>query len=641
MIDKFSKKINNLRYLPRWLIFVFDVGIVLFSLLFSVYFLNKLHKDLFLIESVFLTISTILFVFSISFVYFKTFSGIIRHSAFIDLLKLLLSITFSMCTLIIFNFIIEKFTGIQVLLYHGIFVFSVFSFCGMLLLRLFVKAIYDKYILSKNNKKERVFIFGSSDKAVALARVLTLENPVKFDVVAFLDPFLSSNITKTVLNIPIYSLKNNISTLSRYYHVNSVIFSETTLDNTSLNNYINDCLDNQIKIYSAPILDDFSTDNVSKRIKSFKIQDLLNRKPIQLDFEKFESTIKGKIILISGAAGSIGSEIVRQLIQFQPKKLVLVDIAESPMYDLQNEILLSCLNTEVVPVICDVSKLNFIEKYFEEHQPNIVYHAAAYKHVPLMENNPAQAFITNVIGSKNMADLSFKYNIDKFVMVSTDKAVNPSNVMGATKRLAELYVKSLSQKLTIENQYSTKFITTRFGNVLGSNGSVVPLFKKQIAQGGPITITHPEITRYFMTIPEACQLVIEAGDMGKGGEIYVFDMGEPVKIVDLAKRMIQLADLQIDKDIKIEFVGLRPGEKLYEELITDEATSLPTHHPKIMIMKEEMIDHEIVNSQILNLINTLSVPKHEEVVKLLKTLIPEFKSMNSIYEKFDLTTKYL
>lgn len=635
MIEKFSKEINSLKYLPRWLIFIFDIGIVLISLLFSVYFLNKLAKNLFLVENVFLTISFILFVFSISFVFFKTFSGIIRHSAFIDLLKLLLSITFSMCILIIFNFIIEQVMGIQVLLYHGIFVFSVFSFCGMLFLRLFVKAIYDKYILSKNDKKERVFIFGSTDKAVSLARALTLENPVKFYVIAFLDPFLNTNTSKTLLNIPIYSLKNNIATLSRIYNVNSVIFSETKLDNITLNKYINDCLDNQIKVYSAPILDNFSTDNISKRIKSFKIQDLLNRKPIQLDFEKLESTIKGKVILISGATGSIGSEIVRQLIQFQPKKLILVDIAESPMYDLQNEILLSCLNTEVVPVICDVSKLDFIEKHFEQHRPNIIYHAAAYKHVPLMEDNPSQAFITNVIGSKNMADLSVKYNAHKFVMVSTDKAVNPSNVMGATKRLAELYVKALSQKTIIENKNATKFITTRFGNVLGSNGSVVPLFKKQIAKGGPITITHPEITRYFMTIPEACQLVIEAGDMGKGGEIYVFDMGEPVKIVDLAKRMIQLADLQFDKDIKIEFVGLRPGEKLYEELITDKATSLPTHHPKIMIMKEEMIDYEMIDLKILNLKDSLSSPNHQEVVKLLKTLIPEFKSMNSIYEKFD------
>jgi FlaA1/EpsC-like NDP-sugar epimerase len=362
----------------------------------------------------------------------------------------------------------------------------------------------------------------------------------------------------------------------------------------------------------------------------------LERKPIVLDTRSISNQLHGKTVLITGAAGSIGSEIVRQVLEFNPKKIIILDQAETPLHSLSLEILSKDKDVVIRNVITDIRNLSSLEKVFKNFHPQVVYHAAAYKHVPLMEENPSQAIFTNVMGTKNLADLSQKFGVEHFVMISTDKAVNPSSVMGASKRIAEMYVQSLHfENIEKRLSQSTKFITTRFGNVLGSNGSVVPLFTKQIQEGGPITITHPEIIRYFMTIPEACQLVLEAGAMGNGGEIFIFDMGKPVKIIDLAKKMIRLAGYTPDKEIKIKIVGLRPGEKLYEELLNNSAKNLPTHHEKIMIAEEVCKEYKLLSDEVEDLFILSHLKTNDKIVAKMKKIVPEFKSMNSVFQELD------
>jgi FlaA1/EpsC-like NDP-sugar epimerase len=368
------------------------------------------------------------------------------------------------------------------------------------------------------------------------------------------------------------------------------------------------------------------------QIHNVKIEDLLGREVIQMNNKRIGEEISGKVILVTGAAGSIGSEIVRQLIAYFPAKLVLVDQAESALYDLEYELAGKVpTNVQLIVNVADVSDTRRVSKIFNNHQPDIIFHAAAYKHVPLMENNPYEAIKTNVIGTRILAELASEVGVEKFVMVSTDKAVNPTNVMGATKRLAEMYTQSMNQLEGVK----TKFIATRFGNVLGSNGSVIPLFKKQIERGGPVTVTHPEITRYFMTIPEACELVLEAATMGQGGEVFVFDMGESVKIIDLAKKMITLSGLRVDKDIEIRYTGLRPGEKLYEELLNNDENTLPTHHPKILIAEVNTPSYAYMEVATNDLNQLLSAGDNNAIVSKIKEIIPEYKSNNSVFETLD------
>ena len=393
---------------------------------------------------------------------------------------------------------------------------------------------------------------------------------------------------------------------------------------------VDDCLNYNYKVYKLPTLANWeNAKEISKSIKKIEISDLLERKEINLSKDNIKQQVQNKTILISGAAGSIGSEIVRQLAKFTPKKIIALDQAESALYDLGLEIKNSFPLLDIQIVLIDIRKKEDLNEIFALYKPQLVYHAAAYKHVPLMEENPKQAIFTNILGTKNMADVSLANRVKKFVMVSTDKAVNPSNVMGASKRIAECYVKA------IQENAKTKFITTRFGNVLGSNGSVVPLFTKQIQEGGPITLTQPDIIRYFMTITEACQLVLEAGAMGNGGEIFIFDMGDPVKIKDLAIKMIKLAGLTPGIDIKIDYIGLRPGEKLYEELLNDKSLTLPTYHHKIMIAKDEQTINLNVLHKINDLLSALNDESNVALIKKMKNIVPEFKSMNSIYENLD------
>jgi FlaA1/EpsC-like NDP-sugar epimerase len=390
-------------------------------------------------------------------------------------------------------------------------------------------------------------------------------------------------------------------------------------------------------VFTVPLISDWENQKeISQKVKTIQIEDLLERKPIVLDNKAISKQLKDKVILITGAAGSIGSEIVRQVLAFNPKKIIILDQAETPLHHLKLETESIATTAKIRTVIADIRNKEAMDMVFKSYQPQVVFHAAAYKHVPLMEENPCQAIFTNIKGTRNLADLSCLYKVKKFVMVSTDKAVNPSNVMGASKRIAEKYVQSLQLKDHQEKgAAATKFITTRFGNVLGSNGSVVPLFTKQIADGGPLTITHKDIIRYFMTIPEACQLVLEAGAMGNGGEIYIFDMGKPVKIIDLARKMIKLAGFIPEKDIKIQIVGLRPGEKLYEELLNDTSKSIPTHHAKIMIAEEIQEEFETLHADINELIRLADLFSNDNIVSQMKKIVPEFKSMNSVYEVLD------
>ncbi len=393
---------------------------------------------------------------------------------------------------------------------------------------------------------------------------------------------------------------------------------------------VDSCLNYNTKVLNVPPVTDWINGELSfKQIKKIQIEELLERDPISLNIDNIKNQLTNKTILVTGAAGSIGSEIVRQIIQFHPKKIILLDQAESPLYDMEMELKDEFDSFSYEIIIGDIRNVERMENVFKTFSPQLVFHAAAYKHVPMMENNPSESILTNVFGTKNCADLAVKYKVEKFVMISTDKAVNPTNVMGASKRIAEIYTQSLGKTVL------TKFITTRFGNVLGSNGSVIPRFRQQIENGGPVTITHADITRFFMTIPEACQLVLEAGTSGNGGEIFIFDMGESVKILDLAKKMIKLSGLTLDKDIKIIYTGLRPGEKLYEELLANEENTLPTHHQQIMIAKVKEYDFEFINTKIQELIDCFDKQDNKLIVKQMKLLVPEFKSNNSIYEELD------
>ena len=568
---------------------------------------------------------------------FRTYSGIIRHSSYIDAVKIFVALFSAAVFFLILNY---SFLGLykhKLFLNTFLFINFIFSFCFLFLYRITVKQTFEIYASELENKTlKKALIYGSDENAIAVANVLRSEKPKRFKIVGFIDKEVQ-NSNKRILDLPILHLTDKVSDTMKCRNASALIIANKNLSKDEKIVIIDDCLEWNYKVYAVPLISDLEDGiDISKRIKSFQIQDLLERKPIVLDNQSISHQLEGNRILISGAAGSIGSEIVRQVLAFNPKEVIVVDQAESPLHSLSLEVSKMAVNTKVITVIADLRNKESIEQIFKTYQPNVVFHAAAYKHVPLMEENPAQAVFVNVMGTKNIADLSCAYNVHSFVMVSTDKAVNPSNVMGASKRIAEKYVQLLHYRQQANSDsIKTKFITTRFGNVLGSNGSVVPLFTKQIAEGGPITITHPDIIRYFMTIPEACQLVLEAGAMGKGGEIFIFDMGKPVKIIDLAHKMIRLAGFIPEEDIKIKIVGLRPGEKLYEELLNDTSTTLPTHHEKIMIAQDVYSDCSSFTLAIDELILSAHRYSSNDIVSIMKKIVPEFKSMNSNFEGLD------
>jgi len=634
----FEFDFKNLAYLPRWLILLLDLAMVIVAGVITYLLFFGLKLNFIPINYLSLGITFYVAVNLFFFWIYRTYSGIIRHSSYIDALKIFFSQFSTFVVLLLVNFILIVFDKEKLYLTTGAFINALLSFSLLFFYRIIVKQTFEKYFNSiGSEKKVSAIIYGSDANAIAVANALNSEIPGRFKLLGFIDKN-NQNATKRILNLPILGIKKNIPILLRSMNVEALIIADKSLTKEDQSVIVEECIEYNIKIYTLPVISDWDDQKeISKNIKSFEIQDLLERKPIVLDTNSISSNLFNKTILVSGAAGSIGSEIVRQVLTFNPKKIIILDQAETPLHTLSLEIFNLDNDIDYKTIISDIRDYEILEQLFDEYRPEVVYHAAAYKHVPMMEDNPSQSIFTNVLGTKNIADLSQKYQVERFVMISTDKAVNPSSVMGASKRIAEMYVQSKHYKYKqILNEKNTKFITTRFGNVLGSNGSVVPLFTKQIQEGGPITITHPGVIRYFMTIPEACQLVLEACSMGNGGEIYIFDMGKPVKIIDLAKKMIRLAGFQPYKDINIKIVGLRPGEKLFEELLNDTAKNLATHHEKITITEEIFDQFDLLQSQINELIVIAKAGHNENIVAAMKKIVPEFKSMNSVFETLDI-----
>lgn len=633
-----NKKFQNIGYLPRWIIFAIDMVIVAISVAITYLIIDSLSvKYTSVIERPYRA-GIILLVNAFFFLIYRTYAGIIRHSTFIDGVKLLVATSSSYMLLLTANYVGVLFFKTKIYISTSLFITYVISFLLLFLFRILVKNFFEKYLqIESNQNLTKAIIYGADANAISVANALKTEKPGRFKLVGFVDKFNQVKTTKKILDLPILNQSKKLHVTMRSVGAQALIIAEKSLTKEETIALVEECLEYNLKVFTVPLITDWEDQNqISNQVKNFVIDDLLERKPIVLDKKAISAQVKGKTILITGGAGSIGSEIARQLINYCPKDLIILDQAESALHSLRLEIA-DCSNTiNIVTIIADIKDKAEVEKIFQTYKPDLVYHAAAYKHVPMMEENPAQAVFTNVMGTKNLADLSVKYLVERFVMVSTDKAVNPSNVMGASKRIAEKYVQSLNYSLVKSKKtFQTKFITTRFGNVLGSNGSIVPLFTKQIQEGGPITITHPEIIRYFMTIPEACQLVLEAGAMGLGGEIFIFDMGEPVKIIDLAKKMIRLAGFTPDLEIKIKIIGLRPGEKLYEELLNDTSKTLPTHNEKIMIGQDCIEEIVNVENAILELLDIAKKSEKEEIVLFMKRIVPEFKSMNSVYETLD------
>ncbi len=635
--ENLSFNINNLSYLPRWIILMIDSVILGISFLITYFIFEGLGSHYVYPVYDFSFVAYLLGINVFFFWFFRTYSGIIRHSSFTDAIKILFSQISVLVLGLIFNFIYFQLFQEKVFNNSALFIYIVISFCGLFLYRVMVKQVFEIYFSDISDAKlMKILIYGTDANAISVANALKFETPMRFKIVGFVSRDYQ-NASKRMLNLPILVQKKKISTLIRAMGAQGVIIADKSLSREDQLIIVDQCLESSYRVYTVPKISDWENKKeISNKVKNIQIEDLLERKPIVLDNKSITKQLENKIVLITGAAGSIGSEIVRQVLRFDPKQLIILDQAETELHHLVTELNSLSYNAKIHNVIADIRNKEVMKRVFHLYKPQVVFHAAAYKHVPLMEENPSQAILNNVKGTKIIADLSVEYKVENFVMISTDKAVNPSNVMGASKRIAEKYVQSLHLKNTNENGFKgTKFITTRFGNVLGSNGSVVPLFTKQIQKGGPITITHQDIIRYFMTIPEACHLVLEAATMGNGGEIYIFDMGKPVKIIDLAKKMIKLAGFIPDVDIKIQIVGLRPGEKLFEELLNDTAKTLPTYHEKIMIAQELEEDFENLLAEIEELIGIADFFDNDDIVAKMKKIVPEFRSMNSIYSLMD------
>jgi len=615
--------------MPKWVILFIDLVICCFSLILA--YLLRFNfilpeREIKLLPYI---LPYVVIIKGIIFIIAKTNAGIIRYTSTRDSIRILVAVMtastiFSVVNLVPFYFFDGKF-----LIPFSIIIID-FITCTFVLtcFRIVVKVTYLE-LNNPSSKKTNVIIFGAGEGGVIAKRAIDRDAGSKYKVMAFLDED-EKKIGKKIEDVPIYSL-SELEGLLKTNTIAHLILSIQKLKPEKKKEIIETCLGYNTKVLNVPNVSNWINGELSfKQIKKVNIEDLLERDAIKLDEKNIKRDLAGKVILISGAAGSIGSEIARQIANFTPQKLILLDQAESQLFYLEIELQNKFQHCPFEIIIGDIRNENRMENLFMTYQPDYVFHAAAYKHVPMMENNPGEAIFTNVYGTKLLADLSVKHNVSKFVMVSTDKAVNPTSVMGASKRIAEIYVQALNQL------GKTMFITTRFGNVLGSNGSVVTLFKKQIDKGGPVTITHPEVTRYFMTIPEACQLVLDAGAMGKGGEIFIFDMGRSVKIIDLAKKMIKLSGLTLGKDIQIVTTGLRPGEKLYEELLNCEENTLPTHHSQIMIAKVRTYDLNSISNDIEALIQESKSKDKNAIVRKMKQIIPEYKSNNSVFEQLDM-----
>lgn len=631
--SSFIRKYSN-RFLSRWLVLVFDSLIVIFS--FSIATLLRMNFQLMEIDfSVFA--SQLIFVLGLrllAFLYFQSYAGIIRHTSIEDAILILKAVFAGSFGAVMVSAVIRNTLGFEHVFNLSASILIIdFFIClfWMVILRFFVKSFYESFV-NQFKPTIGVLIYGAGYTGMLTKNVFQTDRSTNYKILGFIDDN-ESKIGKTIEGIKVYSLPEVLDKFVGSNDGMEVIMAINNMSAKSKRKISDIFLDRGVVVKALPPVDKWVEGEFAmNQIHNVKIEDLLGREVIQMNNKRIGEEISGKVILVTGAAGSIGSEIVRQLIAYFPAKLVLVDQAESALYDLEYELAGKVpTNVRLIVNVADVSDTRRVSKIFKNHRPDIIFHAAAYKHVPLMENNPYEAIKTNVIGTRILAELAAEVGVEKFVMVSTDKAVNPTNVMGATKRLAEMYTQSMNQLEGVK----TKFIATRFGNVLGSNGSVIPLFKKQIERGGPVTVTHPEITRYFMTIPEACELVLEAATMGQGGEVFVFDMGESVKIIDLAKKMITLSGLRVDKDIEIRYTGLRPGEKLYEELLNNDENTLPTHHPKILIAEVNTPSYAYMEVATNDLNHLLSSGTNNSIVAKIKEIIPEYKSNNSVFETLD------
>jgi FlaA1/EpsC-like NDP-sugar epimerase len=614
--------------IPRWAIFLIDIFIVLSAVILA--YLLRFNFDIPYSDRITLPYVLVYFfiIKSLSFIIARTYAGIIRYTSTEDAIRivmvnLLCSIFFGLTNIVTYFFITHKY-----LIPFSIIIIEFFvSIFAMTTFRMLVKMAYLE-LINPSKEKSNVIIFGAGESGVITKRALDRDAGSKHKVIAFIDDDNKKHGAK-LEGVTIYST-DKLADLIKAHAVTQVILAVQKLSPQRKKEIIEMCLPFDLRLFNVPPVVKWINGELSfNQIKGINIEDLLERDVIKLDERKLSKEIAGKTILITGAAGSIGSELVRQLAGYMPLKLILLDQAETALYELELECTEASHTTSFEVIIADICNEMRMEAIIRNTKPDIIYHAAAYKHVPMMENNPIEALRTNVTGTRIVADLAVKYGVKKFIMISTDKAVNPSSVMGASKRLSEIYAQALNQR------NSTKFITTRFGNVLGSNGSVIPLFRRQIEKGGPITITHPDISRFFMTIPEACQLVLEAGTMGSGGEIYVFDMGKSVKIVDLAMKMIKLSGLTLGKDIQIVYSRLRPGEKLFEELLSDKENILPTHHPQIMIARERPYEPDITVGKIDHLIALLDTQDNDAIVREMKEILPEYKSVNSVFERLD------
>lgn len=619
----------------RWIVFEIDLFICLVGFIFAAFIQirnSEMNVPIFKIW-----MAGGIFVFSniFAFILLKSYRGLIRHSNLLEMWRIFVSLFISSSVLYLFILLMGYQFNNRFFFVQNVFLIS---FVLMLVMRYIIVFIYNYSINYTSEIQNKSLIYEINTHSISLAQWLNKSAVNQHQVQGFITRNINAKKTR-IQGLPVHYL--NVDNLDWFIHtnnINTLIFP----DYKSVRNeqpLISKCIDMGLSVLVSPPFEGLDVNNkVRLQMKPIQFEDLLGREEIRIDMDKIALQTNDKIILITGAAGSIGSELVRQLAQFKPKLLLVFDMAETPLHNLRLEMERSFPDLKFIPIIGDVRNKNRLDFVFRTYHPQIVYHAAAYKHVPLMEENPCEAILVNVMGTMNLSNYALRYHVENFVMISTDKAVNPTNIMGASKRIAEIYVQSLARE-SKKNGSTIDFVTTRFGNVLGSNGSVIPYFKEQIEKGGPVTVTHPDIIRYFMTIPEACRLVLEAASFGNTGEIYVFDMGSPVKIVDLAKRMIELAGYVPNRDINIEFIGLRPGEKLFEELLNDKETAIPTKHEKITIASVRQYDFEMVTESIQTMIELSTKVEMRKTVKAMKKLVPEFISRNSPYEEFDVITE--
>lgn len=630
-MKKFVRRYLSANVLPIWMILAMDVVMIGLSLLLAYALRYDFSSRVLDSATMWRTMWLTMVVSLVFFKMFRTYSSVLRLSSFVDIARIFVALFVSYTTVALACMVAPLVTDIRLAPVNVILMAFIINFALMASSRVIVKMMFET-IKAGGSSQTNIFIYGAKEAGVNIAKSLRVSMRERYRLRGFIadEPDLYD---KLIMGVRVFPNDENLFDILAQKGVKTIIVSPAKRNELKKEENLDRFLKHNIKLLTAPPLSEWNQRGLeSGDIKEIQIEDLLQRDPIQIDIRKVASHLEGKRVMITGAAGSIGSEIMRQVATFNPYKLILVDQAETPLHDIRLELMDKWRNLDAETIVADIANQTRMEAIFKEFRPQYIFHAAAYKHVPMMEDNVSESIQTNVAGTRILADLAVKYKAEKFVMISTDKAVNPTNVMGCSKRICEIYVQSLAKKLQKEGGHVTQFITTRFGNVLGSNGSVIPRFKEQIRRGGPVTVTHPEIIRYFMTIPEACRLVLEAGSMGNGGEIYIFDMGKPVKIVDLAKRMISLSGRT---DVKIEFTGLRHGEKLYEELLNVKELTKPTYHEKIMIATVREYDYDEVKDRIQHLIDVSYSYDQMKIVAAMKDLVPEFISKNSCFEALD------